>query len=82
MRIDIKAKQQAKMALALCMQAKNATLTLCGVTREQTVFGRPLRWLPPATNEAVSFLLLASGSDGPSWLKSQVRTAARVALLE
>ena len=29
---------------ALCMQAKSATLTRCGVTKEQTVFGLPLRW--------------------------------------
>ena len=43
---------------ANCMQAKNATLTRCCVTPEQTVFGCPLRWFAPSTIEEESCVLL------------------------
>ena len=40
---------KGNMSRAMCMQAKNATLTRCGVTPAQTVFGRPSRWLALST---------------------------------
>ena len=61
-------------------QERNSEEVRCHT--EQTVFGHPLRWFAPSANEKDSYLLPALESDGPSWMVSQVRTAARIALLE
>ena len=52
------------MTLAMCMQAKDASLTSCGATPEQSVLGCPLRWCAPSTNEEDASRLPASGRDG------------------
>ena len=44
----------------LCGRPGAQTLTMCGITQEQTAIG--------TTNEDNSYLLLALGSDDPSWL--------------
>lgn len=36
-------------AVAICVQAKNATTTKHGLSPEQAVFGRALRWVDPAS---------------------------------
>ena len=42
---------------------------------------RPFRWFAPSLIEEDSYLLLDLGSEGPSWLASQVRTVERIALM-
>ena len=59
----VSGREQAKLALAMCVQAKNATLKRCGVTPEQASFSRLVRWFSPSANEEGSYLLPALGSD-------------------
>ena len=74
--------RKAKALLAVCCQAKNATITRNGLTPEQAVFGRSLRWTESANADEDEYLLAALGSDGAAWKASQMRSAARIALLE
>ena len=41
---NIVGREKAKLALAVCMKATNATMTRAGLTPEQAVFGKSLRW--------------------------------------
>ena len=64
------------------MQAKNETLAgkrcLPGIDGART----SVEMVCISRKEEDSHLPSALGSDGPSWLSSQIRTAARIALLE
>ncbi len=44
-------RAEAKLAMAVCLQAKNATMSRNGVTPEQAVFGRSLRWTESANKD-------------------------------
>ena len=46
------------------------------------MFGRSLRWTESANADEDEYLLAALGSDGAAWKASQMRSAARIALLE
>ena len=71
-----------KLVLCVCTQAKNATMTKNGMTPEQSVFGRALRWPCAAgTADEDEIPLAALGTDGEAWLAAQIRAAARMALL-
>ena len=74
-------RKKAKIALASCVQAKNSTMTRNGMTPEQAVFGRSLRWFESANRDDDEVLLAVLGSDGDAWLAAQIRAAARVALI-
>ena len=74
-------REKAKIALASCVQAKNSTMTRNGMTPEQAVFGRSLRWFESANRDDDEVLLAVLGSDGDAWLAAQIRAAARVALI-
>ena len=77
----IEGRSSAKFLLNLCTQAKNATLTRNGMSPEQAVFGRSLRWPLVGTTDEDEIPLAALGTDGEAWLASQIRAAARMALL-
>ncbi len=76
-----KGRQQAKTALAIVLQAKNATMTRNGFTPEQAVFGRALRWTENQNRDDGDDSLAALGSSGEAWLSSQIRTSAKMALV-
>jgi len=78
---NIVGRDKAKLALAVCVQAKNATLTRHGLTPEQAVFGRSLRWFESENRDDGDVLLAALGSDGEAWMAAQIRAAARIALI-
>ena len=78
----VETRDAAKTALNVCVQAKNSTLTRNGLTPEQAVFGRALRWPGVAGTADEDELPLASlGTEGEVWLAAQIRAAARMALL-
>ena len=57
-------------------------MTRNGLTPEQAVFGRALRWPGVAGTADENEIPLASlGTEGEAWLASQIRAAARMALL-
>ena len=75
-------RERVKLVLNVCTQAKNATMTRNGMTPEQAVFGRALRWPCAAgTSDEDEIPLGALGTDGEAWLAAQIRAAARMALL-
>ena len=78
---NIVGRGKAKLALALCVQAKNATMTRNGLSPGQAVFGRSLRWFESSNRDDGDVLLAALGSEGEAWLAAQIRAAARVALI-
>ena len=75
-------REQTILAVAVRVQAKNATLTWCGVAPGQAVFGRAVRWFSPSADVDDSCVLTALGSDGSRWMSSKIRTAASIAVLE
>ena len=75
-------KRRCRQCLACCVQAKNATLTRNGVTPEVAVFGRMLRWPGTVNTDDDQFLLSVFGSDGGAWEATQMRIAAKIALLQ
>jgi hypothetical protein len=77
----IEGRSAAKMLLSVCVQAKNSTLTRNGMTPEQAVFGRALRWPTVGTTDDDEIPMAALGTDGEAWLAAQIRAAARMALL-
>ncbi len=77
----IEGRSSAKFLLNLCTQAKKATLSRNGNAPEQAVFGRSLRWPLVGTTDEDEIPLAALGTDGEAWLASQIRAAARMALL-
>ena len=74
-------RDKCQMALAVCLQAKNGTMTRNGMTPEQAVFGRCLRWFPSQNDDEDHVMLAALGSDGVAWLQAQMRSTARIALI-
>ena len=73
--------ERSKLALAVCVQAKYLTMSRSGLTPEQAVFGRSLRWLESENRDDGDVLLAALGSDGEAWLAAQIRAAARISLI-
>ena len=71
MQVRVSGREQAKLTLAICVQVKNATLTWCGVTPEQAVFGRGARWFSLILRRKK---IHAWAVDGSSWLSSQIQT--------
>ena len=69
------------MLVAIVCQAKNATLTRAGITPEQAVFGRPLRWTESANRDDDEIMLAALGTEGEAWKSAQTRAAAKVTML-
>jgi hypothetical protein len=71
-----------KMALNVCVQAKNSTWTRNGLSLEQAVFGRALRWPAVAgTVDENEIPLAYLRIDGGAWLPGQTRTAVHRAVL-
>jgi len=56
-------------------------MTRNGMTPEQAVFGKSLRWFNAATQDDNDTMLAALGSDGEAWLAAQIRATARIALI-
>ena len=79
---DIKGKCLVEIALASVVQAKNATMARNGTTPEQAVFGRSLRFTEATNADDDEVLMGVLGRHGVAWKASQIRTAARMALLE
>ena len=77
----IAAREKGKTALAIRLQAKNSTMARNGMTPEQMVFGRCLRWYPSDDDEDDHVMLAALGSDGAASLQAQMRATARIALI-
>ena len=73
--------REVKLGLYICCQAKNATLTRHGLTPEQGVFGRSLRWTDLCNADDEECPLAALGADGEAWKSSQIRAAAKMHLL-
>ena len=67
------------MLVARVSQAKNAILTRAGLTPEQAVFGRPLRWTESISRDDEEVMLAALGADGEAWKAAQIRSVAKVA---
>jgi len=78
---DIQGRDQVKTAIAICCQAKNATLTRNGLTPEQAVFGRALRWTESNNKDDDEVLMAALGTDGEAWKAAQIRSAAKIAMI-
>ena len=57
-------------------------MTCAGLTREQVVFGRPLRWTESTNRDDEEVMLAALGTDGEAWKAAQIRSAAKVSLLK
>ena len=74
-------REKCKIAYAVCLQAKNGTMTRNGMTAEQAVFGRCLKWFPSDNQDDDQVMLAALGSDGEAWLQAQMRATARIALI-
>ena len=71
------------LALALCCQAKNSLMTRNGLTAEQAVFGRSLRFTELGTvDDGDEVLVSVLGPYGPAWRAAQIRTAAKMHLLQ
>ena len=79
---QVTGRRFAKRTLAICVQAKNATITRNGITAEQAVFGRKLRWAESCNTDDDHILMSVLGSDGPAWLDAQMRTSARIVMLQ
>ena len=60
----IEGRSSTKFLLNLCTQAKNMTLTRNGMSPEQAVFGRSLRWPLVGTTDEDEIPLAALGTDG------------------
>ena len=78
---DVRNTKGCKRTLAIAVQAKNATLTRNGITAEQAVFGRALRWSETANADDDEIMMSVLGNDGPAWLEAQMRAAARIAMI-
>ena len=79
----INGKASASLALALCCQAKNSLMTRNGLTADQAVFGRSLRFTELSTvDDGDDVLVSVLGTNGPAWRASQIRTAAKMHLLQ
>jgi len=77
----IKGSKDTKRAIAICCQAKNATMTRNGISPEQAVFGRPLRWTESSNKDDEEIMMSALGADGEAWKSAQIRSAARISLI-
>ena len=78
----ISGRKDCKSLVAIVCQAKNAILTRAGLTPEQAVFGRPLRWTGSTERDDEEVTLAALGVDGEVWKAAQIRSAATVPLLQ
>ena len=78
---DVKGSWMAAIALASICNAKNTTMTRNGMTPEQAVFGRSLRFTQLCNNDDDQVLMSVLGSHGMAWKASQIRTAAKIMLL-
>ena len=70
------------MALAACCKARNSVMMRNGLTAEQAVFGRNLRFTELSNvDDGDEVLVSILGAYGPAWRASQIRTAAKLHLL-
>ena len=77
----IAGRDRRQMALTICLQAKNGTMTGNGTTAEQAMCGRCLTWSPSRHDDEDRVMLAALGGDGVAWLQAQMRSTAQVALI-
>ena len=64
----INGKSAVSMTLALCCQAKNSLMTRNGLTAEQAVFGRSLRFMELSTvDHGDDVLVCVLGAHGAAW---------------
>ena len=80
---DVKGRANVSVAIACCCQAKNAVMTRNGLTAEQAVFGRSLRFTEMNTTDDCDDDILVGvlGAQGPAWRAQQIRSAAKLHLL-
>ena len=79
----IDGKSAVSLALAACCQAKKSVMTRNGLTAEQAVFGRSLRFTELSNvDDGDDVLVSVLGAHGPAWRASQIRTAAKLHLLQ
>ena len=71
----------AGVCLSTILNAKNSTMTRNGMTPEQAVFGRSLRFTELSNIYDDQVLMSVLGNHGLAWKASQIRTAAKVMLL-
>ena len=77
-----KRRKDAEMLLACICQAKNSTITRNGITAEQAVFGRSLKFTESANRDDDEVLMGVLSHDGVAWKAQQIRTAAKMMLLQ
>ena len=81
--VDVDFRWKAQIALTACCAAKNSTITRNGVSPEQAVYGRPLRWADEMIKDDDDPGIAVLGrKDGEAWLSTQARVAARMAIIE
>ena len=74
---EINGKASVSLAPALCCQVKNSLMSRNGLTAEQAVFGRSLRFTELSTvDDGVEVWVSVLGAYGPAWRASQIRTTA------
>ena len=78
----IRGRTSAGIALSAIAQAKNATMTRNGMTPEQAVFGRSLAFGEQANRDDDEVVMSSLGSHGVQWKATQIRSAARMALIQ
>ena len=78
---DVKGIGMATIALSAIINAKNSTMSRNGMTPEQAVFGRSLKFTELSNTDDDEVMMSVLGSHGLAWKASQIRTAAKVMLL-
>ena len=68
--------------MAAIVNAKNSTMSRSDMTPEQAVFGRSLKFTEVANRDDDEVLMGVLGNHGLAWKASQIRTAAKILLLE
>ena len=69
------------VCLSAILNAKNSTMTRNGMTLEQSVFRRSLRFTELSNTDDDQVLMSVLDNHGLAWKASQIRTAAKVILL-
>ena len=75
-------KLAVSVTSAACCQAKNSVMTRKGLSAEQAVFGRSLRFTEHWTVDHDDDVLVSVlGAHGPAWRATQIRSAVKLQLL-
>ena len=79
---DMRRTLMARVALSAMVNAKNSTNTRNNMTPEEAVFGRSLKFTEVVNRDDADILMGVRGRHGMAWKASQIRTVAKIMLLE